>query len=76
MAYGNHPDQELEEYVPSFSFETACKAETQKAILVTYEGKDTWVPKTQILDDSEVFAKGDEGLLVITEWIAKQKDWL
>jgi hypothetical protein len=50
-----------------------CKAETDRAILVEIEGDDFWIPQSQVDDDSEVWRKGDEGTLVITEWIAKQK---
>lgn len=32
-----------------------------------------WIPKSQINDDSEVYAKDTEGTLIITEWIAAQK---
>ena len=37
-------------------------------------GHVVWIPKSQIDDDSEVYKKGTEGLLVITEWIALQKE--
>lgn len=35
-----------------------------------------WIPKNQIHDDSEVFEEDGDGDLIITEWIAKQKDLL
>ena len=35
-----------------------------------------WIPKSQITDDSEGFEKDTEGLLIVTEWIAKKKDWI
>lgn len=50
-----------------------CKCQTEKAILVEIEGEEHWIPQSQIDDDSEVFSAGDEGTLVITEWIAEQK---
>ena len=50
-----------------------CKAASPKAILVVIEGTEYWIPQSQVDDDSEVWAKGDEGTLVITEWIAMQK---
>jgi len=34
---------------------------------------DEWIPLSQISDDSDVFEEGDEGLLIVTEWIATQK---
>ena len=50
-----------------------CKAESEAAVLVTIEGEDFWIPKSQLHDDSEVYRKGDSGTLIITKWIAKQK---
>ena len=50
-----------------------CEAETEKALLVIIGGDKHWMPKSQIRDGSEVNAKGDEGKLVVTEWIAEQK---
>ena len=37
---------------------------------------DVWIPKKMIHEDSEVYKKGTEGKLIITEWIAKQKGFL
>lgn len=34
------------------------------------EGKDTWVPLSQIHEDSEVFEVGHEGTLIVSEWWA------
>lgn len=50
-----------------------CTAATAKAILVLIEGKQYWIPQSQIDDESEVWRKGDEGTLVISEWIAYEK---
>jgi hypothetical protein len=47
--------------------------ETGAAVLCRIDGAEHWIPKTQIHDDSEVWEEGQEGELVITEWIAKQK---
>ena len=38
-------------------------------------GQEFWVPESQIHDDSEVYEKGDEGLLVVTHYIAKKEGW-
>jgi len=51
-----------------------CLRETDKAILVDIEGDEHWIPISQVDDDSEVYSRGDIGDLVISEWIAKQKD--
>lgn len=56
------------------SFE-GCEAvrETADALLVNIEGTEVWIPKSHVDDDSEVYAKGHEGRLVISEWIAMEK---
>ena len=38
------------------------------------DGKEVWIPQSQVDDASEVYSVGDEGTLVITEWIAMQKE--
>ena len=56
------------------SFEgVVCEHETDAALLCVIAGKKHWIPKSQVDDDSEVFEKGGEGALVVTEWIATQK---
>lgn len=47
--------------------------ETEAALLCLIEGKEVWIPKSQITDDSEVYEDGHEGILVVTEWIAFEK---
>lgn len=55
---------------------TALRA-TDKALLcrVTDDGKsrEVWVPQSQITDDSEVYAVGHEGQLVVTAWWAERE---
>lgn len=61
--------------------DVACKATTQKALLILdCDGSEHWIPRTQIREfnkedgfETSIKEKGDEGDLVITEWIAKQK---
>jgi hypothetical protein len=48
-------------------------AETEKALLCVIDGEKHWIPHGQIDDDSEVYRKGDEGLLIVSEWIALKK---
>lgn len=50
------------------------KIETEKALLCIINDAEVWIPKSQIDDDSEVYKKDTEGKLIVTEWIAKQKD--
>lgn len=46
---------------------------TEDALLVLVEGEEVWIPKSQIDDDSEVWREGQEGALVIPEWLAEAK---
>lgn len=57
-------------------FDAICVRSTEKAILVRIDGAEHWIPQSHVHDDSEVYAEGDEGTLVISEWIAKQKGLL
>lgn len=52
--------------------DVAAVGETEKAVLVDFDGEQHWVPKSQIHEDSEVQAKGDEGDLDVTLWWAQQ----
>jgi hypothetical protein len=51
----------------------ALKA-TEAALLCEIDGKQVWIPKGQIDDDSEVWEEGQEGVLVVSQWIAEAKD--
>jgi hypothetical protein len=51
-----------------------CSMATAKAILVVCEGEETWIPASQIDDDSEVYKAGTEGTLVIPRWVAEMKE--
>ncbi|OEU66298.1 MAG: hypothetical protein BA863_10395 [Desulfovibrio sp. S3730MH75] len=54
-----------------------CTAETEKAILVEAPdfGEPTWVPQSQIDDSSEVYEKGHEGTLIVSDWWAEKQGW-
>ena len=53
-----------------------------KAILFQEQEKDKdvgepyWIPKSQIHDNSEVWKKGDVGMIVVTEWFARKMEWI
>jgi hypothetical protein len=55
-----------------------CVAETSKAICVEAEEFDerVWIPQSQIDEDSEVYSKGDEGMLIVSEWWAEKQGWM
>jgi hypothetical protein len=49
------------------------RTETRTALLVAVGPRLIWVPKSQILEESEVWGEGDEGTLVIPEWLAIER---
>lgn len=56
-----------------------CLRATDKAILITFDDfpdDEIWIPKSQIHDDSEVFAEGHKGELVVMSWYAEKQGWL
>lgn len=64
--------------MPSFTekerFEDVkCIAATDHAIRVIIDGDPHWIPQSQIDDDSEVWSEGQEGVLVVSHWIAEKK---
>ena len=48
--------------------------EREKSLLVLYEGEEVLIPRSQISDTSEVQGDGDEGVLVIPRWLARDRD--
>jgi len=58
----------------AFKCRAAAIAQASDALLVEIDEEEYWIPQSQIVDDSEVWKKGDEGELVITDWIAGKKD--
>jgi len=53
--------------------DVVCERETPKAILVKSNGVSTWVPKSVIHDDSEVYKEGTSGKLVVARWFAEKE---
>jgi hypothetical protein len=49
------------------------KAETELAILCEIDGKEVWIPRSQVHDDSEVSSQGDEGTLILARWFAEKE---
>jgi hypothetical protein len=61
-----------------FDIHASCTASTKGAIKVNLKdknGKDRelWIPQSQVHDDSEVYAKGHTGKLVISMWLAEKE---
>jgi hypothetical protein len=57
----------------TFACRAVIKKATDKAILASIDGKDYWIPQSQVHADSECWKAGDRGELVLTQWIAEQK---
>jgi len=63
----------------AFEIEGArCIHEKGDAILVEAPDFDEpeWIPQSQIDDDSEVYKRGTEGTLIVTDWLAEKRGWL
>lgn len=73
MAFGRDRD-------PGYSLGIqTVKRLTEKAFLFEIDGEDVWIPKSQIHENSEIQEHAlvtEEGELVITEWLAVQKNFL
>lgn len=55
----------------------SVKVETDRALLCVFEdGREYWIPKSQIQPDSEVMGKGDAGEIAIPTWLAEEKSLL
>lgn len=51
-----------------------CLIKTERAIMIRHEnGRDYWIPQSQIHADSEVWRKGQSGRLVVKTWVARDK---
>lgn len=53
--------------------ETKPGNKDEGALLVLVENEEVWIPKSQIHADSEVYAEGHSGELVIPTWLADKK---
>lgn len=49
------------------------KASTPKAILIEVDGEEHWIPRSQLLDGTDVDDVGDEGKIVIPKWLADDR---
>lgn len=58
---------------PVMIADAKCTAQTERAILVVFEGKQQWIPQSQVTPLSEVWKLGDEGTLIITGWFAEKE---
>lgn len=57
--------------------DVVCLHMTDKALkIATNNGTECWVPLSCVSEDSEVLEEGDEGTLVVEEWIVQEKDEL
>ena len=63
----------MKEGTVSFA-DVSCTAATEMAIQCKIDGEKVWIPQSQVDEDSEVWELGHRGTLIITEWIAKEKE--
>ena len=69
--YAEHGYDKAEGTVVKTSTKAILFRESEK-----FGGEEYWVPRSHIHDDSEVWKQGDEGMLVVTEWLAIKKGWI
>lgn len=55
------------------SVDAVCIRQTDKAIQVRIGKRELWVPQSQVHDDSEVYALGHDGVLVLRGWFARKE---
>jgi len=53
--------------------DSVCVGESQLAIRVMIDGHGYWIPKSLIHDDSEVYKRDTNGVLIIPRWLAEEK---
>jgi hypothetical protein len=71
---GFSPDRPNPEDYVEFS-DCICLKESEKALWVQIPGRGRhWVPKSQVLDTSQIQQDSDQGTLVITAYIANAKE--
>lgn len=60
-----------------FIDDAKCTAETAKAICVEAPDFDEpqWIPQSQVDEDSEVYKRGPEGRLAVSDWWAHKQGW-
>jgi hypothetical protein len=60
-----------------FDGNVICTCETPNAIKVRVEGtgKEFWVPKSVIDDESETYKDGTSGNLIVADWFAEKQCW-
>lgn len=58
---------------PVVIVDVECIAQTERAIRVVIDGKQHWIPQSQVTPASEVYQLGDKGKLSITAWFAEKE---
>lgn len=54
---------------PSFMNDSDARVDRERGV-----GR-TWIPKSQLSGDTEVCEPGQEGVLIVSMWLAKQRSW-
>lgn len=50
-------------------------AQTEKAILIKWDGEETWIPRS-VIEGSDLEEKGDVGCVEVKTWFAKKQEWV
>jgi hypothetical protein len=56
-----------------FDYVTVIAA-NKTSMLCEIDNEQVWIPRNQMLEGTDLEFKGDEGMLVIPSWLARQKD--
>jgi hypothetical protein len=52
---------------------------SKSAMIVRYLGEKEWIPYSQIAESSDLnneSVRGDEGEMIVTDWLARQREWI
>lgn len=73
------PEGEMDEERGCFHVEGQweCVRQNPRSIVVenVEDGMRLLIPDSQIHEDSEVYEKGTEGSLIVTAWLAREREW-
>jgi hypothetical protein len=53
--------------------DVTIETETDLALLCIIDGRQRWIPKSVVHEDSEVSGEGDTGTMVLMRWFAEKE---
>jgi len=61
----------------TFEIEVEVLKDLPKSLLVlTEDGEEAFIPKSEIRHGTDVESAGDEGTLIVPSWLARKEGWL